>query len=139
MRAAVYVDSGGWIALLSRRDRHHQEASKLFRAAVKQRVGLITSDLVLAEVHRQLLFRAGIGAALGALNRIARVKEVSVEFVTRADHDSALEWLRRFGDQPFTYADVTSFAVMESRGARQVIGFDHHFQVAGFEQWRPRV
>ena len=136
MRAGIYIDSGGWIAFLSRRDRHHREASQLFRRVVKQKTGLLTSNLVLAEVHRQILFRAGVAPALGALERMTKVARVSVEFVTRADHESALEWLGHFRDQPFTYTDATSFAIMKRRGVRLVIGFDHHFEVAGFERWR---
>ena len=135
MRAPVYVDSGGWIALLSRRDAHHPEAAEVFRESVRRRAALLTSNLVIAEVHRLLLFRGGISAALAAVERITALERVSVEFVTRAHHDDAVEWLRRFADQPFTYTDATSFAVMTGRRCRQVIGFDRHFQTAGFERW----
>jgi predicted nucleic acid-binding protein len=135
--ALAYVDSGGWIALLSRRDRHHAEATRVFRAVVRRHTALVTSNLVLAEVHRLLLFRAGIQAALAAVERITRIDRLSVEFVTAAHHAAALEWIRRFADQPFTYADATSFAVMAGRRCRHVIGFDRHFQIAGFERWLP--
>lgn len=132
----MFVDSGGWIALLSRRDGHHQEARTLFRKAEAGRRRLCTSNLVLAEVHRFLLFRAGIAPAAAALERIGRVETLAIEFVTRPTHDAAIEWLGRFADQPFTYTDATSFAVMESHGCRQAITFDRHFEVAGFARWR---
>jgi uncharacterized protein len=57
--------------------------------------------------------------------------------VTEAHHEAALGWLRRFPDQRFTYTDATSFAVMERRSCRQVIGFDRHFEIAGFSRWQP--
>jgi len=134
---AVFVDSGAWLALFSRRDGLHREADRLFRKAVTLRIALITSNLVVAELHRLLLFRAGIAAAYRVVDRMHRLERLSLEFVTKTHHEVALEWLRRFRDQRFTYTDATSFAVMEIRGCRGVIGFDHHFEIAGFERWQP--
>lgn len=134
---SVFVDSGAWLALFSHRDGHHREADRLFREAVRRRAALITSNLVVAELHRLLLFRAGITAAYRAVDRMTRLESLSLEFVTKAHHDAALGWLRRFADQRFTYTDATSFAVMESRGCGRVIGFDGDFRIAGFERWQP--
>jgi len=133
----AFVDSGGWIALLSLRDAHHVAAEALFREVSSRRILLITTNLVIAEVHRQLLFRAGIRAALAALEGIKAGDRLQIEFVTRDHHGSAVEWLRRFGDQPFTYADATSFAVMKARRCTSFIGFDGHFAIAGFTPWQP--
>jgi predicted nucleic acid-binding protein len=132
----VYVDSGAWIAHASRRDRHHGEAHSLFQQIAERRLPLLTTNLVLAEVHRLLLFQAGIRAALGALEAIEKVRPLSIEFVGKTHHAAALDWIRRFADQPFTYTDAASFAVMSARQCRRFIGFDHHFEVAGFDRWR---
>jgi predicted nucleic acid-binding protein len=134
---AAFVDSGAWLAFFSRRDGRHRDADRLFREGVARRAALITTNLVLAELHRLLLFRAGITAALRVLDRMSRLECLTLEFVTEAHHEAALRWLRQFADQRFTYTDATSFAVMESRGCRRVIGFDRHFEIAGFERWRP--
>jgi uncharacterized protein len=137
MRGAVFVDSGGWIALLGRRDANHREAKDLFREARRRRRELFTSNLVLAEVHRFLLFRAGVAPAAAALERIGRADHLAIEFVTRTVHDAAIGWLHRFGDQAFSYTDAASFAVMHDRGSREAITFDRHFEIAGFVRWRP--
>jgi predicted nucleic acid-binding protein len=131
----VFVDSSGWIAHLSRRDRHHAEAGDLFRRAVAERARLLTTDLVLAEIHRLILFRAGRAAALAALEKISNLGSVEIEWIERSHHDEALRWIRRFDDPLFTFADATSFAVMKARKCRHVIGFDRHFEIAGFERW----
>ena len=136
MRAPILVDSGGWIAQISRRDQYHQKATALFRHAVEQRTALVTTNLIVAEVHRQLLHRAGIVAARRALELIEAGQLLSLEFVTVAHHRVACAWLRRLGDQALTYTDATSFAVMAARRCRFVLGFDHHFEIAGFELWR---
>ena len=131
----VLVVSGGWIALVSARDQHHGEADALFRRAVSERVPLVTTNLVLAEVHRLLLFRAGIRAAATALDRIETSQRVRVVFPTAAHHTAARAWLARLSDQRITYTDAVSFAVMETAPCSAVLGFDRDFTVAGFTCW----
>lgn len=133
--ANVLVDSGAWIALLSARDQHHGEADGLFRRAIRERVALVTTNLVLAEVHRLLLFRAGIGAAATALDRIEASERVSIVFPTARHHVAARAWIARLGNQRITYTDAVSFAVMEAAPCGAVLGFDHDFVVAGFRFW----
>ena len=132
----VFVDSGGWFAFFSRRDRHHQEADAFFREAAAQRTRLVTTVVVLAEVHRLLLFRAGIRPAAAALARIEANPLVALEFINGVHHRAARSWLERLADQPITYADAVSFAVMDAVPCRVALAFDHHFEVAGFTRWR---
>jgi predicted nucleic acid-binding protein len=132
----IFVDSGGWFAFFSRRDRHHEEADAFFRGAAAQRTRLVTTVVVLAEVHRLLLFRAGIRAAAAALTRIEANPLVALEFVNGDHHRAARHWLERLADQPITYADAVSFAIMEAVHCRIALAFDHHFEVAGFTRWR---
>lgn len=132
----VFVDSGGWIALFSARDTRHAEAEELFRTAVSRRVRLVTTNLVIAETHRALLFRAGPAASLSALDRIEASPLVALTFVGAAEHAAALQWLRRLGDQDISYTDAASFAVMTAGRCRTVLGFDRDFVIAGFGLWR---
>lgn len=133
----VLVDSGGWIALLSARDQHHEHADTLFRRAIRERMPMLTTNLVLSEVHRLLLFRAGPHAAATALDRIQASPLVRLVFATAAHHETARRWLGRLSGQRITYTDAVSFAVMEQVKLRAVLGFDHDFLVAGFEFLTP--
>ncbi len=133
----VLVDSGAWIALLSARDQHHAEADGLFRYAVRERVPLVTTNLVLAEVHRLLLIRAGIQAAATALDRIEASKSVRLVYPTALHHAAARAWMARLDEQRVTYTDAVSFAVMDALPCTAVLGFDHDFSVAGFQFWKP--
>ena len=128
----MLVDSGAWIALFSARDQHHIEAERLFRDAIEGREPMLTTNLVVAEVHRLLLFRAGHRAAATALDRIEASPRVRVEFATAAHHRTARSWLDKLAPHPVTYTDAVSFAVMESLGCAGVISFDNDFVVAGF-------
>jgi predicted nucleic acid-binding protein len=97
---------------------------------------LFTTNLVVAEVHRLLLFRAGPRVASAVLERIDGSDLVAVDFATAAHHAAARGWLSRLGDQTITYTDAVSFAVMQSRRCRTAFGFDHHFVSAGFTLWQ---
>ena len=133
----LFVDSGAWIALRSRRDQHHAEADRLFREALRRRIPLATTDLVLAELHRLTLFRAGVLPALRALDRIDQSPSVTVHFAAAEHHAAARRWLERLAPHPITYTDAVSFAVMEGLRCRHVLAFDHDFTAVGFELWRP--
>jgi predicted nucleic acid-binding protein len=134
--AKLFVDSGAWIALRSRRDQHHAAADRSFRAVIEQRIPLVTTNLILAEVHRLTLFRAGHEPALRALERIDESQSVTVHFAAADDHLAGREWLARLAPRPVTYADAVSFAVMKATKCTHVLGFDEDFAAAGFELWR---
>jgi predicted nucleic acid-binding protein len=132
----LFVDSGAWIALRSRRDLHHAEADRLFRLALGRRIPLITTNLVIAEVHRLTLFRAGVGPALRGLDRIDASAGVTVHHATPDHHAAARRWLERLAPRPVTYTDAVSFAVMEAASCAHALGFDRDFAAAGFALWR---
>jgi len=124
----LFVDSSAWIALLSARDRRHGDADAMFRRAAARRARLLTTNLVLAEVHRLLLLWAGVRAAARALDRFEASPLTVVEFATAEHH--------RLGGQPVTYTDAVSFAVMEATRCAAAMSFDRHFARAGFPLWR---
>src|SRR2546430_11370084 len=110
--ASLFVDSGAWIALASARDQHHAEADSLFRIAATLRLPLLTTNLVVAEVHRFLLYRAGTAVAARALDRLESSPRPAVQLVRREPHPSARKWLARPGDHPVSSPDPGSLAVM---------------------------
>jgi predicted nucleic acid-binding protein len=133
--ARLFVDSGAWIALRSRRDQHHAEADRLFREAIQRRLPLVTTNLIIAETHRLTLFRAGVEPALRALDRIDASPSASIHFATARDHEEARRWLERLSPRPITYTDAVSFAVMAKAKCKHVLGFDNDFVAAGFQLW----
>jgi len=134
--SAVFVDSSAWIAYFSADDRNHAHAREAVQRAAAERVRLVTSNLVMAEVHRLLLFRAGIRAAAVALTALSRSRFVHPHFATAADHRAAGAWLERLNDQVITLTDAVSFAIMHEQDMRQALSFDSDFWIAGFELWQ---
>jgi predicted nucleic acid-binding protein len=96
----------------------------------------VTTNLIIAEVHRLTLFRAGFAPALRALDRIDASPSVTIHFAANDDHVAGRRWLERLAPRPVTYTDSVSFAVMEALKCTHVLGFDEDFAAAGFELWR---
>jgi predicted nucleic acid-binding protein len=134
--ASLFVDSGALIALQNRRDQYHAEADHLFRQAVARRIRLLTTNLVLAETQRLILFRAGTRSALRVLELLDSSPSVTIQFPDSDDHAAGRRWLERLAPRPVTYTDGVSFAVMERSRCRHVLGFDQDFAVAGFTLWK---
>lgn len=135
--ARLFVDSSVWLAYLSARDGRHAAADALVRTAVARRRPLLTSNLVLAEVQRLLLFRAGATPARAALERITASPTVTILYPDAAAHHAAMAWLTRYSDQELSYTDATSFCLMRLNACREALSFDHDFVVAGFTLWSP--
>jgi len=131
---ALFVDSSAWIALASARDRRHGEVDEAMREALLARTRLVTTNLVLAEVQRWLLFRAGPLPARAILARVEASPAVELTFATREHHTAALEWLEHLGDQRLSYTDAVSFAVMRAARCDTALTFDRDFTVAGFRR-----
>jgi uncharacterized protein len=132
----VFVDSSAWFAVASASDGNHVEADALLRHAVARGIDLVTTNLVVAEVHRLALVRMGIRPAAALLDRIDESRRVSIVHVTADHHRRARQWLEKLADQPISYADAASFAVMEALRCRIAMTFDRHFETAGFRMWR---
>ena len=136
-RERVLVDSGVWIALVRASDQRHEDADQMLRDAIRGGVQLVTTNLIIAEVHRFILFNVGIQPAALLLDRIGESARLTTEFVTAAHHVAARRWLAKLSDQVITYTDAVSFAVMAAARCTAVMSFDHDFVTAGFRLWQP--
>jgi predicted nucleic acid-binding protein len=132
---SVFVDSSAWIAFFSSSDGLHSSAHAAFARASRERRLLVTSSLVVAEVHRLVLYRTDIRTARAVLGRLT-CRDVRVDHPAPALHASAIAFLDRFSDQPVTYADAMSFAIMKAIRCSVALTFDRHFAMAGFTMWR---
>jgi predicted nucleic acid-binding protein len=99
-------------------------------------VKLFTSQLVIAEVHRFLLFHVGIQAAAVALDRISASQALAIEYTTSEHHRAARAWLEKLDDQVISYTDAVSFSLMTETRCEVALSFDEDFVIAGFERLR---
>ncbi len=97
---------------------------------------LLTTNLVLAEVHRLILHRVGIRAARAVVRRMEASPQTTIVLASKGHHRNAIEWLDALSDQVLTYTDALSFAVMQAQGCAEALSFDHDFEIAGFSLLR---
>ena len=101
----ILADSGFWIALGNRRDRHHDVAQAALARWSKE--GFVSTWPVLTEVTHLLAARASVTQALAFVEAVARgacrVPELPDDALVRA-HDL----MRRYRDLPMDLADPTA-------------------------------
>ena len=130
MREPVFLDSGIFIAALSRRDGLHPQAVELFgRSGTRW----MTSLLVVSESYSWFLHRHGEESARNFRSFLAALTGLSVLAVTRDDHEHTLRMLDRFRGSKLTYVDAASLHWIEHRKVKTVWSTDHHLGLTGAE------
>ncbi|HKT08431.1 MAG TPA: PIN domain-containing protein [Gemmatimonadaceae bacterium] len=133
MSRAVFLDTSGWFAAVNRREYHHAQVVAAYADLVQRRVLLITTNLVVAEMHTLIVRHRGAEAGCALLDAIYADPAYRVIESTRVLESAATDrWLRPFQNQRFSLTDAVSFETMRSEGVDEALGLDHHFEVAGY-------
>ena len=109
----VFVDSGGFFALLAAEDRFHDHARSLFARADAERWRLVTTNAVVVETYSLLLARSR-GGRVTALAFLDMVGDDTSQIgrVRRRDDERAIALLRAHEDKSYSFCDASSFVVM---------------------------
>ena len=124
----VFLDSGIFIAALSRRDRWHEQAAALFE---RSGVRMTTSLLVVSECHSWFLHRHGEQAARQLQGFVAALDRLTLLEATLEHHTRTLRMLDRLRGSSLTYVDADSLAWLEVKKIDTVWGTDHHLGLTG--------
>ncbi len=127
--ARVLVDTSAVFALVDSSDHWHAAAKAGLDRLKKTRSEPLLTNFIVAECHALLLAR--LGAPLARKWLIGNVWPV--QRVTIDDEAVAMSIISQYTDKTFSYADATSFAVMERLGVRKAFAFDPHFRQYGFQ------
>ena len=134
MNRTVFIDTSGWLPLFTAREPQQAQVTEAFARLVEERRGLITSNLVVAELHGLVTRRRGTGIGLALLDQLHTDPRYEVHFVDRTLETAAIDhWIRPFRDQRFSLTDAVSFEIMRRDGIRQAFAIDRRFSAAGFE------
>ncbi len=135
MSRRVFLDTSGWLAVLSSGEALHEDTVRAYRDVLEARRGFVTTNLVIAEMHVLLTRNRGADAALAFLDALKQDAAHEVRFVSPALQDDAVNrWLRPFGDHAFSLTDATSFEVMRELRITTALALDNHFSIAGFQR-----
>lgn len=134
---SMLVDTGAWYAIASATDRFHERAKQFYEESAG-RTHFVTTDIVVAETMALLTAHLGRPGAFQFWGwiREARLPLFTVEL---ADLEAAWHIAQAFPDQPFSFVDCTSFALMERLGIHEAFAFDAHFLIYRFGPGRQRA
>jgi predicted nucleic acid-binding protein len=117
----ILADSGFWVALGNRRDRHHAAARDAAGRYAKE--GFVTTWPVLTEVTHLLAARASVSQALEFIDAISQgacaVPTPPDDALLRA---AAL--MRRYRDLPMDLADASLVILAEDLGEGRILSTD---------------
>jgi predicted nucleic acid-binding protein len=129
---AVFVDTGAWVALRYGRDQYHGRARAIVKRLHADRLGLVTTEWVLAETVTLLKARGAVNHAI-ALGVAIESGRLGV-LIESTPERRAQAWrlFERYRKLRVGWVDCASFAVMEELGIERFFGFDDDFTRAGF-------
>jgi predicted nucleic acid-binding protein len=127
----VFVDSSVYLALLDVDDEHHRDATQIVHRLATERYRQFTTNVLLIESHALILSVLGRAQAVRFLTDMQESNTVIVR-VRAADEARAQQILFQYEDKDFSFADATSFAVMERLDIRLAFTFDRDFAQYGF-------
>ena len=130
----IFVDSGAWIALVSRGDQHHDDAVETFKDLVQQNTQFLTTDYVIDETATRLIYRVNHSIAVQFLDLIKDSQETEVLTVVEIDSllfQEAERLFRQYDTAELSFTDCTSFAVCRKYKISEAFAFDQDFTIIG--------
>jgi len=131
----IFVDAGGWIAIVNDSDKYHSKAKAHYLQLLKGRTNFLTSNYVLAETYTWLRYHAGYRYAIRFHKMVTAAEKsgnLKILWVDRAIASAAWEIFERYSDQVFSFTDCTSFVLAKRAKVNEVFAFDEDFAVMGF-------
>ena len=125
----VFADASYYVALLSPRDQHHQDAVKI---SGELRRPIVLTEFVLVEVSNALASTESRGRAVALWVHLRSDPTVTIVPASSALIAQGLDLYARRSDKAWSLTDCISMVVMQQRGLTEALTPDHHFEQAGF-------
>ena len=129
---AVFLDTSALYASANLQEPRHVDCRDMLTVLMRQNRPLVTTELVMAELHALTLTRVGPQHALGLVERIGASLRIVVEPVDRVLRDQGIDLLRTRPDRRYSLTDAISFVVMRGAGIETAFTLDNDFAAEGF-------
>ena len=130
---SLFADTGALYATADRREEGHHTCRLAYEHALRAGETIVTTELIVAELHALAVRRSYPDAALEIVRRLTTTGRIDVESVGSARLASAIDLLAARPGRPYSLADAVSFVVMRERGIHRVLTLDADFGAEGFE------
>lgn len=128
----VFIDSSGFKALLDPTDDFYQQAQKIWSELEQDGVVFVTSNYIIDECATLIRYRAGREAALAFKKLVLEDSKIlEVMRVSTTDEAEAWSWFENKWSK-LSFTDCVTFAQLQRLEITRVLGFDQHFEKAGF-------
>lgn len=128
----VIADTGLWVALANRSDRHHRAATECLRGLDE---GLVTTWPVVTETSRLLLSRVGAASQSSFVESFA-AGAFDVFDLHREHAPRIAELMERYADLPMDLADASLVLLAEELGYGRILSADT--RDFGAYRWKDR-
>jgi len=128
----LFVDTGGFYALVSADDPSHKKAIAIREEASRTKRRAVSTDYVLDETATLLQAR-GLKKRLEEFLRMIETSQaLSMEWMTPDRFAAMRKFILKHLDQEFSFTDCASFVVMKELRLAEALATDKHFRIAGF-------
>ncbi len=128
----LFIDSGGFYALVSAERATHAEAVAIMEESRRGRRRAVTTDYVLDETATLLRAR-GLTKQLKEFLWLTEASQaLNIEWMTPDRFAAARTFMLKHLDQEFSFTDCASFIVMKELRLIDALATDRHFRIAGF-------
>ena len=128
----IFLDTSAAYALADRDDEMHDAALRMFDATRENGEEIITHNYVLVESAALMHKRLGLEVALAFLREARSFETV---WADQDLHNGAVKLMARRKPSGLSLVDALSFLVMREKGIEEFLGFDRHFEDAGFRRY----
>lgn len=127
---SVFADTSGLYALLLESEEGHADTVRAFRDVLAGDRPLWTTSYVLVETIALLQSRVGLEPVRDFDEHVLPM--FSVEWVSEALYRRGAYRVLKENRRRLSLVDCVSFEFMHERGIQDVLGFDRHFEEAGY-------
>ena len=128
----LFIDSGGFYALVSPESATHERAVEIMQAAAQERRRAVTTDYIIDETATLLRAR-GLTKLVAEFFRLAEESQaLTMEWTSPDRFAAAHKFMLKHLDQEFSFTDCVSFVVMKEFRLTDALATDNHFRIAGF-------
>ncbi len=116
----IIADTGFWIALADKKDKHHDQANEFVKTSSEK---LISTYPVITEVCHISLQRQGIKAQINFV-KMYQLGAFDVFEIPKVDKQRVLFLMQQYADLPMDFADASLVLLAEYLGHGRILSTD---------------
>jgi predicted nucleic acid-binding protein len=128
----LFIDTGGFYALVSPESKSRESAVKIMEEAARQRRRAVTTDYIIDETATLLRARGFPKLVIEFFRLTEESHALAIEWISPDRFSAAQKFMLKHLDQEFSFTDCVSFVVMKDLRLKEALATDKHFRIAGF-------